>query len=71
MQHRPVKDRPTNNRAQNKQVDDAARDEGLDDLERIELGEIIEYESRELWIDHDYHTIRKVAHRLKRGDPDE
>jgi hypothetical protein len=64
---RPVRDLARSNRAQNKQLKDAARDEGLNNEQRRRLGEIIEHESRREGIAHDYHTIRRVARDIKEG----
>jgi hypothetical protein len=65
--HRPVRDLPRTNRAQNKQVKDAAQAEGLNSEQRHRLGRIIEYESRHQGISHDYQTIRGLAKDIKEG----
>jgi len=58
---------PRDNRRQNKQVSDAAGDEGLNDEQRRRLGKIVEADRRQHGIDHDYHSIRRVAKELKQG----
>jgi hypothetical protein len=60
--------RPRNNKEQNKQVHDAARDEKLDINQRYRLSEIIENDSRQRDIQHDYHTIREVARQIREGE---
>jgi hypothetical protein len=64
---RHVRDLPRTNRAQNKQLKDAARDENLNSDQRRKLGRIIEKEYRERGIPHDYTTIREVAKEIKEG----
>jgi hypothetical protein len=64
---RPIRDLPRNDRAQNKQINDAARDEDLNGNQRRRLGEIIEHETRHEGITHDYHTIRERARDIKEG----
>ena len=63
---RQVKHLPRTNRAQNKQLKDAARDENLNSDQRRKLGGIIEKEYRERGIPHDYTTIREVRRKSKK-----
>lgn len=61
------KGRPEDNTKQNKQVEDAARDEKLNPKERRELGRAVENESRGHGRNLDYHDIREIAKDIKNG----
>ena len=62
------KGKPERNVDQNKQVNDAARDEKLSPQERKELGRAVEYESRAQGKNLDYHDIREIAKDIKSGN---
>jgi hypothetical protein len=61
------KGRPEDNTKQNKQVEDAARDEKLNPQQRRELGRAVENESRGHGRNLDYHDIREIAKDIKNG----
>jgi hypothetical protein len=59
---------PERNVDQNKRVDDAARETGLDKQQRRELGRFIEQESRKYGENFSYSDILDAAERLKAGE---
>ena len=62
------KGKPRSNTAQNKQVNDAARDEKLTLEQRKKLGKAVEKETREYGCNLDYHDIRQIACDIKNGE---
>jgi hypothetical protein len=60
--------RPSSNTAQIRQVRDAARDEGLNDTQRRQLGREVEYESRRHGANLGYHEIREIARSIRAGN---
>ncbi|MET3124360.1 RHS repeat-associated protein [Oxalobacteraceae bacterium GrIS 2.11] len=61
------KGKPERNVDQNKQVNDAARDEKLTPKQRQELGRAVEYESRGQGSNLGYKDIREIAQQIKNG----
>jgi hypothetical protein len=61
------KGRPNSNMAQNKQVNDAAREVGLSGRERQQLGRAVEAESRHGGANLGYHDIVQIAREIKSG----
>jgi hypothetical protein len=59
--------RPGSNQAQNQQVRDAARAEGLNAQQRRELGRAVETESRQYGGNLGYQEIRQIAREIKSG----
>jgi RHS repeat-associated protein len=59
--------RPGPNTAQNRQVNDAARQEGLNATQRRELGRAVESESRQGGANLGYRDIREIARAIKDG----
>lgn len=59
--------RPGPNTAQNRQVNDAARQEGLSATQRRELGRAVESESRQGGANLGYRDIREIARAIKDG----
>jgi RHS repeat-associated protein len=64
---RQSKGRPQENTKQNKQVDDAAKDEKLSKDQRYQLKEEVEYESRTLGRNLGYKDLREIAREIKDG----
>ncbi|WP_432201820.1 RHS repeat-associated core domain-containing protein [Erythrobacter sp. W53] len=64
---RQFKGRPSSNQAQNRQVRDAARAEGLNPRQRRELGRAVEAESRQYGQNLGYQEIRQIAREIKAG----
>ncbi len=62
------KGKPERNVDQNKRVDDAAREAGLDKQQRRELGRFVEQESRKYGENFSYGDILDAAERLKAGE---
>lgn len=62
------KGRPASNTAQNKQVNDAANQAGLDEEQRYELGDAIEQASRQEGQNLGYQDILKIARAIKTGN---
>ena len=59
--------RPGANTVQNRQVNDAARQEGLNAGQRRELGRAVEAESRQGGANLGFHDIREIARAIKSG----
>lgn len=59
--------RPGNHQAQNRQVRDAAREEGLNQTQREQLRREVEAESRDYGRNLGYHDIREIAREIKNG----
>ena len=57
--------RPKNNRDQNRQVRDAARQVGLTGEQTRQLGEDVERESRHYGADLDFHDLLEIAREIK------
>jgi hypothetical protein len=62
-----VKGRPQRNTDQNRQVNDAARTEGLSPEQRRALGRAVEVESRQGGANLGYHDIVEIARAIKSG----
>lgn len=62
------KGKPERNVDQNRRVDDAARESGLNKQQRRELGRYIEQGSRKYGEDYSYSDILDAAERIKGGE---
>lgn len=62
---RQTQGRPTSNVAQNKQVNDAARQAGLSASQRRALGRAVETESRKFGGNLGYRDVLEIAHEIK------